>query len=145
MNSSSVPAKRDQTLRSAARSTWARRIWRGLSATAVCVVVQPGQVAQDHRGPGHPGHRVQRGEVEHELEVAVAALPRADGVAVDGVHVDVDGEQVVAALGAVLEHGVEEELGVDPLALQPALHVGEGHDDGVDVPVAHLAAQAGRR
>ena len=76
------------------------------------------------------GCRVSRSRTNSH--VAVAALPRADGVAVDGVHVDVDGQQVVAALGAVLEHGVEEELGVDPLALQPALHVGEGDDDGVD-------------
>ena len=35
------------------------------------------------------------------LEVAVAALPRRHRVAVDGVHLDVDGEQVVAGLGAV--------------------------------------------
>jgi hypothetical protein len=78
---------------------------------------------------------------EDELEVAVAALPRADGVAVHGVHVDVDGQQVVAALGAVLEHGVEEELGVDPLALQPALHVGERDHDGVDGPIPDLGPQ----
>ena len=37
-------------------------------------------------------------------EVAVAALPARHRVAVDGVHVDVDGEQVVAALGAVADH-----------------------------------------
>ena len=56
-------------------------------------------------------------------------------VAVDGVHVDVDGEQVVAALGAVREHVVEEVPRVQPLALQPALHVGEGDDHGVDLAV----------
>ena len=80
-------------------------------------------------------------EVEDELEVAIAALPGADGVAVHGVHVHVDGQQVVAALGAVLEHGVEKELGVDPLALQPALHVRERDHDGVDGLVPDLGPQ----
>lgn len=40
--------------------------------------------------------------------------------------VDVDGEQVVAALGAVVEHVVEEEVPVQALALKASLHVGEG-------------------
>ena len=53
--------------------------------------------------PGCHGHAAQRGQVGRHDEVAVAALPRRDRVAVDGVHLDVDGEQVVAALGAVLE------------------------------------------
>ena len=100
---------------------------------------RPGRSAPSRcRAATAPGAACQ---VEHELHVAVAALPGADGVAVDGVHVDVDGEQVVAALGAVLQHRVEEELRVDPLALQPSLHVGEGDDDGVDVAVADLGAQ----
>ena len=30
---------------------------------------------------------------------------------------------------------------MDPLALQATLHVGEGHDDGVDVAVVDLAAE----
>ena len=76
--------------------------------------------------PGCHGHAAQRGEVEVEHEVAVAALPRGHRVAVDGVHVDVDGEQVVAALGAVVEHSSRKNWRVEPLALQPALHVGEG-------------------
>ena len=73
--------------------------------------------------------------VEDELHVAVALLPRRDRVAVDGVHVDVDGEQVVAALGAVAEHVVDEVARVQALALQPPLHVGERDDHGVDGPV----------
>jgi hypothetical protein len=63
---------------------------------------------------GAPGVRRR---VHVEEHVAVAALPRRDGVAVDRVHVDVDGEQVVAALGALLEHVVEEVVPVQPLAL----------------------------
>ena len=79
--------------------------------------------------------------VEHELHVAVPLLPRRDGVAADGVHVDVDGQQVVAALGARLERDVEEVAGVQPLALQPALHVGEGDHDGVDLAPSIRCAQ----
>jgi hypothetical protein len=77
-------------------------------------------------GAGVPGDPAQRVEVGPHDEVAVAALPRGHGVAVDGVHVDVDREQVVAALGAVLHHLVEEVRGGQPLALEPTLHVGDG-------------------
>ena len=53
--------------------------------------------------PVEPRRAAQRVEVGLEHEVAVAALPARHRVAVDGVHVDVDGEQVVAALGAVAD------------------------------------------
>ena len=59
--------------------------------------------------PGVPRDPAQGGEVGAHDEVAVAALPGRHRVAVDGVHVDVDGEQVVAALGAVRQDLVEEE------------------------------------
>ena len=32
----------------------------------------------------------------------------------------------------LLMRAVEEELGLEPLADQPALHVGEGGEDGID-------------
>jgi hypothetical protein len=38
----------------------------------------------------------------------------------------------------VLGHLVEEELGRQPLALEPALHVGEGEHDGVDLALTDL-------
>ena len=41
----------------------------------------------------------------------------------------------------MLRHLVEEELRVEPLALQPALHVGHGDDDGVDLLLADRLAQ----
>ena len=53
-------------------------------------------------------------------------------VAVDSVHLDIDGKQIVATLSARTEHIVEEMGGVDPFALQPALQVGDRDDDGVD-------------
>ncbi len=81
----------------------------------------------------------RRDELEHH--VAIAALPRADRIAVDGVHLDIDREQVVAPLGAVLGDMVDEPLTVNPLALQSTLHVGEGDDDGVDRAVGHFGAQ----
>ena len=100
------------------------------------------QVAVHHRRARQPRHRAQRVQVEARTRCRRSRAPRSDRVAVDGVHVDVDGEQVVAALGAVLQHGVQEELGVDPLALQPALHVGERDDDGVDVTVARSGVRS---
>ncbi len=91
--------------------------------------------------PSCHGHGPQRVEVGLHLEVAVAALPRGHRVAVDGVHLDVDGEQVVARLGAVLDDLVEEVARGQALALQAALHVGQRQQDGVDLAGVDLRAQ----
>lgn len=37
---------------------------------------------------------------------------------------------------AVVDHAVEEGLGLDALAHEPALHVRDGHDQGVDAAVS---------
>ena len=91
--------------------------------------------------PSFQGTRRRVVEVGVHGEVAVAAVPGGHRVAVDGVHLGVDGEEVVAALGAVLEDLVEEEAGGEPLALEPPLHVGEGQDDGVDLAARDEGAQ----
>ena len=75
----------------------------------------PTQVRHQERGARVPRDRAQRVEVRLHLEVAVAARPRRHRVAVDGVHVHVDGQQVVAALGAVLGDVVEEVAAVSRL------------------------------
>jgi len=80
-----------------------------------------------------PRDAPQRCKIRRHHEVAVAAFPRGDPVAVDGVHLHIDGEQVVAAFRAVRQHVVQEMRRVDPLALQPPLHVGDRDDDGVDL------------
>ena len=108
-------------------------------------VVEPDEVALDHRGGRQVGEHPDRALVHGELHVAVAALPRGDRVAADRVHVDVDGEQVVAALGAVLDHDVREVAPVQAFALEPTLHVGEGDDDGVDVAGVDAADELGHR
>ena len=84
--------------------------------------VAPLQVGHHHRRPLLPRHRAQRVEVGDHLEVAVAALPGGHRVAADRLHVDVDREQVVAALGAVLERrrrGSGSRSGACPAAAPP--------------------------
>ena len=125
--------------RSASRSSWRRRICRG-EATTGEPSSQP-RSARISAVPSLPRERPQRVEVGLHLEVAVAALPRRHRVAVDRVHLDVDGEQVVAGLGAVLERPRRGSGRGQPLALQAALHVREREQDGVDRAVAHRAAQ----
>ena len=72
-------------------------------------------------------------EIGPEHEVAVALLPARDPVAGDRIHLHVEREQVVAALDAVLADVLlDEELPVQALAHEPALHVGEGDDHRVD-------------
>lgn len=101
------------------------------------IAVQRGEVRGDHHGALDPRDGPQGREVRDHRHVAVAGLPAGDGVAVDGVHVDVDRQQVVAALGAVLDDGLEEVARGDPLAHEASLHVRHGQHDGVDLPVAH--------
>ena len=95
--------------------------------------VVPLDVALHHHRGLVPGDPAQRREVGPEPEVAVAALPARDRVPRHRVHLHLEREQVVAALARVpgLVLG-EEELRVEPLAHQAALHVGEADDDGVD-------------
>ena len=44
-------------------------------------------------------------------------------------------------MGAVVDDALEEGLGLDPLAHEPALHVGQGHDQGVDPAVPDHALE----
>ena len=75
------------------------------------------------------------------MEVAVAALPARHRIPGLGVHLHVEGEQVVTSLEAVVDRLVEEEPGLLALAEQPPLHVGEGADDGVDRPGLHVSGE----
>jgi hypothetical protein len=63
----------------------------------------------------------------------VPAFPGRHLVAVDRVHLDVNRQQVVAALGGVWHDLVEEVPHVQSLPLQAPLHIGQGEHDGVDL------------
>ncbi len=138
MNSSSVPASAVNPA-SAALASCVLRIVRGDWTTGLWSSHTRSHWIID--GRRQVRQQPDRVEVEGELHVAVALVPRRHLVAVDGVHVDVDAQEVVAALGPLLDDVVEEVLPVQALALQPALHVGEGDDDGVDVALLDLHAQ----
>ena len=76
---------------------------------------------------------MKRAHVGLHDHVAIAGVPRRQRVARDGVHLDVDGEQVGAALGAMLEHlgeVVDEALRADALDAHP-VGVAEGRADGL--------------
>ena len=106
------------------------------------LAVVPGHVAKDERGGLEPGDAAQRRKVGHHVEVAVAALPVGHLVAGDGIHLHVERQQVVAPLDRLpVAGGVHEVLGVEALAHQPALHVGEGDDDGVDLTLFDLSRE----
>jgi hypothetical protein len=108
--------------------------------------VVPDDVAEDERGCFQPGCTAKRRHVRHEPEVPVAAFPARDLVAGLRVHLHVEGEQVVAALDAVLGHvRLEEELPHQALAHQAALHVGERDDHRVDRTVLDGAFQLVQR
>jgi hypothetical protein len=101
----------------------------------------PDDVGDAQRGRLLPRHQAQRVEVRAHHEVAVAAGPRGHREAIDRRHVDVDGEQVVAALGAVLGDLLEEVARGQALAHQAPLHVGDREQDRVDRPLRDLLPQ----
>jgi hypothetical protein len=129
MNSSSVPTWGAQTmLGKAGELAFEDLTWGGRHLGAGGCQ----EVAVDHRAARLPGQEAQGLQVGLHHHVAVAGLPGRDFVAVDGVHVDVDGEQVAAAFGAVVHDVFEEELHSEPLALQATHVIGDGNDHGVD-------------
>jgi len=103
--------------------------------------VVPDHVGDAHRGSLLPGHAAQRVEVRAHHKVAVTALPGRHREALDGRHVNVDREQVVAALGAVLGDLVDEVAGDQALAHQAPLHVGDREHHRVDGPLRDLLPQ----
>ncbi len=103
--------------------------------------VEPLRIGEQHGRGRLPRDPPQRGEVRRHQQVAVAALPGRHRVTRDGVHLDIDGEQVIAAFGAVLDDLVQEVVGVEALAGQPALDVDDREDDGVDGPARHVGTQ----
>ena len=98
-------------------------------------------VAEDEGGAVEPGCLAEGGHVGGHVEVAVAELPVGVLVAGDGVHLHVDGEEVVAGVGAGGRDLVEEEAGVEALAVKAAVEVGEGEGDGVDLAGVDFGAE----
>ena len=78
---------------------------RAVRDRLVMMVVE--DVAEDQRGPRQPRDAPERRQVGLHDEVAVALFPVGDGVARHRLHVDVVGEQVVAAV-RLLVGAVEE-------------------------------------
>ena len=87
----------------------------------------------EHQGRAlKPGDPAQGREVRLEHEVAVALLPVGQGVAGHRLHVDVVGQQVVAAVGLAVGL-LGEVLRLEALADQAAEHVDHADQHGVDL------------
>ena len=74
--------------------------------------------------PVEPGRLHQRREVGLEDEVAIALVPVGRLVAGHRLHIDIVGEQIVAAM-RLLDARRRGKLGLEALADQPPLHVGK--------------------
>jgi hypothetical protein len=97
-------------------------------------------VAEHQGGAVQPRDPAQGREVRPDREVAVAELPRRRRIAWDRLHLHVDGEQIVAGMHLV-RRLLDEEAPAHALADQPALHVGEAHQHGVDRSRGDLLVQ----
>jgi len=90
------------------------------------------EVAQHQGGARKPRDAAQRSRIGLKREIAETLFPVGQLEPVERVHLDVEGEQVVAAVGALLGEVLPEEvLGRHAFADEPAEHVGEHHENGV--------------
>jgi len=96
-------------------------------------------VAEHKRRLRQPRGHPQRFEIGDGPEIAVAFRPRGEGVAGDGIHLHVAGQQVIAGVHPVRDHLVDEEPADEALADQAPVHVGKRRDDGVDLIVGDEA------
>ena len=101
-------------------------------------------VAQHERRLLEPGQDAERVPDRVGDPVAVARLPVHEGEALGRVHLHVGAEEVRAEVGAVVDDAVEERLGLDALAHEAALHVGDRHDQRVDPTVRDHRPQLGQ-
>ncbi|MNI21322.1 hypothetical protein D3C73_748400 [compost metagenome] len=88
-------------------------------------------IAQHQRRALEPGYLAQGAHVGLEHEVAVTFAPAGSGVTRHRLHVDVVGQQVIAAVGFFMA-AVDEKLDLETLAHQAALHVDHAHQDSID-------------
>ncbi|MNF73957.1 hypothetical protein D3C84_559770 [compost metagenome] len=97
----------------------------------VLAMVMIEHVAQHQRRALKPGHAPQGGHVGLEHEIAVALAPAGRGVTRHRFHVDVVGQQVIAAVGFFMA-AVDEKLDLEALADQASLHVDHADQYGID-------------
>jgi hypothetical protein len=97
-------------------------------------------VAEHQRRAREPGDPPQRRQIGPDREVAVAQIPGRRRVARHRLHVHIQRQEVVAGVHLV-HHLVEEVVPGDPLADQPALHVDEAGEDGIDRPRRHVGLE----
>src|SRR5215470_9876732 len=95
------------------------------------VVMMVEHVREHERGAGQPWQRAQRRDVGLHDEVAIALVPARGRIARHRLHVDVVGEQIVAAVRLFMR-AVEEIFGLEALADEAPLHVDHGDDHGID-------------
>ena len=105
----------------------------------MAVVIQ--QIAQHQRGAGQPRHQPQGGHVRAQHIVAIALFPAGGFIAGNGVHLHIDGEEIVAAMGFFMS-AIAEKGGVKAFAHQAALHVDAGHEDSVNLALGNKGFQS---
>ncbi len=102
------------------------------------------RVGEDHGRARQPRQDPQLVPDRLGDPVAIPGLPVHEPEAFRGGHLHVRTQQVGAEMGAVADDAIEERLALDALAHEPALHVGDGHHDRVDPPIADHALELGQ-
>ena len=106
----------------------------------VLAVVMVEHVAQHQGRAFQPRHAAQGAHVGLEHKVAVAFAPAGGRVPGHRLHVDVVGQQVIAAVGFFVT-AVDEKLDLEALAHQAPLHVDHAHQHGIDFAIGSGALE----
>ena len=94
------------------------------------VVIQ--DVTQHHSCAFKPGHRADCAQVGGHDVIAVAFFPTGGSIARRCSHLEICGQQVIAAMG-FFEGGFNKVYRVKPFADQAALHINKTNENGVNV------------
>ncbi len=97
-------------------------------------------VAKDERRAGKPWCAAQRLEVRLQHEIAIALVPARRLVTRHRFHLDIDAEQIVAAV-CFLIAAVDEKLGMEALADETALQVHHRRHHRIDGARRHFGLQ----
>jgi hypothetical protein len=99
------------------------------------------EIAQDESALLEPARDAQRAEIGDEVEVTVSELPVGEFVTGNRLHLHVRREEVVAAVRPAVDDIFHEHFGIETLAEEAPVMVGEADDDRLDIAVGDELAQ----
>ena len=96
------------------------------------------EVGDNHRRAFMPREVAQSLEIWRKTHIRVTGIPGGDVISLDGIHIDINSEEIVATLGAILDGVGDEEGCMNSLSLKSALHICRTDNYGVDLSACYI-------